>query len=293
MRKHKIKRSQQVKHALVSLFVLFVFFVPFYATLNWLQVVVFGNDPRKTVEIENAKATTFDKLKPFKEPYISITFDDGWESIYSEGFPILEEYGIKTTQYVLGDEFNNYLYMSEAQIRSMQKAGHEIASHTMSHPNLTELDNKDLIFELTQSKTLLEAKFGSIKDFATPLGAYDDDVLKQVQQNYRSHRNTNADPETVDELDVNIKDYFDQYNIIAYTIRRTTTKEDLQKLISYTKKQNGWLVLTYHQVDSTDAAFGVTPEVLREQMMLVRDSGMRTPPIGAVLDAYKVQTGSF
>lgn len=280
----KNKTYKKIKQALVSVFILLIFIVPVFTTVQWLKVVAFGNDPRKVMHIKGAEPKTLDGLRPFSEPLISITFDDGWESIYSEAFSTLEKYGVKTTQYILGDEFNNTAYMSEGQIKSLQKAGHEIASHTMSHPKLTELDNEDLVYELKQSKELLQQKFGSIHDFATPLGAYNQAVTAEVQKYYRSHRNTDADPADVDYLDVNTREKFDQYNIIAYTIRRTTTLEDLRKLIEYTEANNGWLVLTYHQIDSSDAHFGVTKETFEEHIKLIASGNSRLPTISQVLD---------
>ncbi len=281
--KHE-KMQKKIQKILVSVFILLIFIVPGFTTVRWLKVVFFGNDPRKVMAIEGSAPRQYDGLKPFGEPLISITFDDGWESIYSEAYPILEKYGIKSTQYILGDEFENIAYMSEAQIRSMQRAGHEIASHTMSHPNLTALDDEDLTYELGQSKAILQKKFGTIRDFATPLGAYNGDVISKVEQYYRSHRNTDADPAEVDDLDVNTRAKFNQFNIIAYTVRRTTTPDDIKRLIAYTEAHNGWLVLTYHQIDTSDAHFGVTKETFEEHMRLVSSSKARFPAMGQVLD---------
>ncbi len=277
---------------MVSVFAVILVALPLYTTVTWLKGAIFGNDPRKVMSVEPLQLRDQDKsgdLTPFAQPIVSVTFDDGWESIYSQAFPLLQKYGIPTTQYVLSSEMANPVYMSEKQIRSMQKAGHEIGSHTASHPNLTTIDDEDLERELRESHAELQRLFGPIRDFASPLGAYDDRTLAAISKVYRSQRNTIADPAQVDDKDVNVASNFNRGNIIAYTVRATTTIEDIQRLLDYTVRHNGWLVLTYHQVGkevlSEGETYGVLREQLEEQLALLNRSSVRIAPLGAVLDA--------
>lgn len=278
---------------MVSIFILIIVLGPLYLTGTWLHAVMFGNDPRKVTGSSAFSARAVDKstipLRPFKEPLLTVTFDDGWESIYSEAYPLLQKYGIPTTQYILGGVFDDYAYMSVSQLHSMQKNGHEIASHTLTHPDLTTLDNEDLDWELKESQRLLAKEFGDIKDFASPLGAFDTRTQAAINTYYRSHRNTAADPASVDDKDVNTAANFDIHNIIAYTIRRTTTLQDLQALLDYTGQNNGWLVITYHQVEDATLDYGVTPEELEQQLKLIHAAKMRTATVGNVLDIITSQ----
>jgi peptidoglycan/xylan/chitin deacetylase (PgdA/CDA1 family) len=57
----------------------------------------------------------------FGQPLLSVTFDDGWESVYTQAMPILQRDGIRTTQYVLSGTEKDPLYMSWAQIGAMQR----------------------------------------------------------------------------------------------------------------------------------------------------------------------------
>lgn len=272
----------------VPLLILLIFALPIFTTGKWINDVFTGSDDRKVYQIENFVQRPADKnintIRPFEEPIITITFDDGWESIYSDAFPIMQRNGIRTTQYILGGEFDNPTYMSIDQVKTLQKHGHEIAGHTMSHPNLTQLDNEDLYFEVVKSKEILEKEFGEINDFASPLGAQDDDTIKLISQHYRSQRNTAGDPSIVGPEDVNTKSNFNIYNIVAYTVRSTTTHEELQNLIDYSIKNNSWLVLTYHQVDYSNEQYSVKPRVFESHMKLIWDSKIRNQTIGQVLD---------
>jgi peptidoglycan/xylan/chitin deacetylase (PgdA/CDA1 family) len=303
MPKQEPKRQKRLTHtlrtALVSVLVVAFFALPAFMTVRWAKTIIFGpGDPRKVTQVAPLQTRAYDKqhptLEPFKQPIVSVTFDDGWENVYTKALPILQEKGFLTTQYIIGGVLDNPVYMSVGQIKAMQKAGHEIGSHTMTHSDLTLLPQSNLIWELTETRKVLQKDFGVVpKDFASPLGAVSDRTIKAIADTYRSQRDTEGDPKTVNELDVNVKDKWDIYNVKAYSVRRTTTLEDIRKLVGYTVANNGWLVLTYHQVDdavnNNDEEFGVTPENLRRQLEVISSQPIRSAPLGKVLDAYEQQ----
>lgn len=271
--------------------VLCIFVFPAYATGKWLYGAATGTDPRKVQDLAAFRTRHADKtnepIRPFEEPVLTITFDDGWESVYANALPVMQEYGITSTQYIIPGEFRNPAYLSKAQVHSLQKAGHEIGSHTVSHKNLTEISGEQLAFEIATSKEMLEKDFGPTKDFASPLGAQNDTSTAVVKKHYRSQRNTKGDPKVVGPEDVNTRDNYNQYDIIAYTVRLNTTLADITNLIEYAKANNAWLVLTYHQVDHSKAGYSVTPKQFKEQMRLIWNQDIRTQTMGQVLDAIE------
>jgi len=55
----------------------------------------------------------------------------------------------------------------------------EIGSHTVNHPNLKELDDNEIKFELSESKRLLENSIGKkVMSIAFPDGSYDERIKK-------------------------------------------------------------------------------------------------------------------
>jgi peptidoglycan/xylan/chitin deacetylase (PgdA/CDA1 family) len=285
----KLKRSPfQLTATLVALC---IFAFPVYSTGKWLYDATTGADPRKVHGLAAFHTRHADETnkptKPFEQPILTITFDDGWESVYSNALPTMQEYGILSTQYILPGEFKNSAYLSKAQVQSMQKAGHQISSHTVSHKDLTKISGEQLAFEIAASKEMLEKDFGPIKDFASPLGAQNDESTAVVKKYYRSQRNTKGDPKVVGPEDVNTRENFNQYDIIAYTVRLTTTPSDITNLIEYAKANNAWLVLTYHQVDNSKATYSVTPKQFKEHMRLIWNQDIRTQTMGQVLDAIE------
>lgn len=285
----------RAKKAAGSLVLLLVFLLPLYLSATWIYGITGGLDTRSVYSSQEI-ADFRDKsepdesgdLRPFDEPIVSVTFDDGWESIYSEAFPLLEKYNIRSTQYILGGLFSDKAYLSDKQVGSMKDAGHEIAAHTMTHEDLTALDSEDLEWELGECDRVLSGKFGEIGDFATPLGASNATVLNSLKKYYRSHRNTVGDAESMEDSDINVRENFNIYNINAFTVRRTTTIDEIQRYLDYTAKRKGWAVITYHQVDANDASeYAVSPEVLESHLKLIRERKVRTATVGQVLDTIE------
>ena len=290
-----ISPLQTIKRGMTSLFVCAVVLLPLYFTGNqiagWFGID-FSRDTRTTKPLDALQVRDIDKtsapIKPFEQPLITVTFDDGWESTYTQALPLLQKYGIPSTQYVLSGTADDKNYMSFKQMINAQKAGHDIQCHSIDHANLTTVDHAKLIKELTECKTVLDSKLHTtIKDFASPYGASNATTIAAIKKTYRSHRNTNGDITTnqADYNDVNIKDHFNRYNIIAVTIRRETTVQELQSAIDYTIQHNGWLVLNYHQVEEGESQFGLDSKVMQEQFEVVSKAHARIVTNAQVLDA--------
>lgn len=204
----------------------------------------------------------------FNNGLVSLTFDDAWKSIYTNGLPILSAHHTLSTQYILtGKIDSDLLYMSTADVTAFKTAGHQIASHTVTHSDLTTLAYNDLMAELTNSKSYLESHFGSpIQDFASPYGAYNSTTIAAIKSLYRSHR-------SVDE-GYNSKDNFDLYNIRVQNILSTTTPEQVASWVAKAKADKTWLVLVYHQVDNSGDSYAVTPSGLEAHLTVIEQAGL-------------------
>ena len=76
---------------------------------------------------------------------------------------------------------SEYAPLTWDQAREMDSNGVEIASHTLTHPILTLLDDEQLRRELQESRSRLEAVLGhEVRSFCYPNGNYDERVLKEA-----------------------------------------------------------------------------------------------------------------
>lgn len=291
MKRWKSHPLTQIKRGLTSLFVCLVAILPLASMAQMTHVFAHGNDGRTTAALPTMQTrpadNTTDAPQPFRQPLISVTFDDGWESIYTMAMPTLSKYGIHTTQYIISGTDKESNYVSDAQIANMEVAGHEVDSHTVDHADLTTLDDAQLQTELAKSQKDLRSRFGAgvADDFASPYGSTNAHVLTEIKKYYRSHRNTDGDYSNgVSEYDVNLQQTFDPYNIIGVTVRRDTKVSDLKKLVDYTKAHNGWLVITYHQIDESSSNFGMDADSIDKQLAYLSSTDVRIATMGQVMD---------
>jgi len=138
----------------------------------------------------NTSVTTPKKL-------VVLTFDDSLKSQYIFAKPILDKYGFKGTFFTVCNYVgrNNDSKMNWTQIKTLQKGGHDIESHSMNHKHLSKLSDSDLQFEIGQSKQCLADHGINATVFGYPFADGSDKakVVDVVAKYYRLAR-TGGDP---------------------------------------------------------------------------------------------------
>ena len=123
------------------------------------------------------------KLTLPEKPVI-LTFDDGYENNYTTVLPMLEEFGMKGTVYMVTNDIGREGYLTWSQLRDMQTRGIEIGSHTANHLPLTSFDAQKQDDELRLSKLLLEWNgINTVFSFSYPNGVYDAALPSILQKN--------------------------------------------------------------------------------------------------------------
>lgn len=70
------------------------------------------------------------------EKTVAITFDDGYDSIYREAFPVLKKHGYPFTVFLNTAPMEAKGFLSWAQVQEMIDSGASMANHTVNHPHL-------------------------------------------------------------------------------------------------------------------------------------------------------------
>jgi peptidoglycan/xylan/chitin deacetylase (PgdA/CDA1 family) len=122
--------------------------------------------------------------KPVPEKSIVLTFDDGYVDNYVEALPILKEFQLKATIFVITSLVDKVPdYMSSKQLKEMQDNGMDIESHTANHEHLKELTYEKQVVTLQSSKDFLEKILNKeVQHLAYPFGEYSKETLKAVSQ---------------------------------------------------------------------------------------------------------------
>jgi peptidoglycan/xylan/chitin deacetylase (PgdA/CDA1 family) len=126
---------------------------------------------------------------------VVLTFDDGYVDNLEIAAPILAEFGFRATCFAVAgclgawnrwdaDELRvRKPLMNAAQLRAWLAAGHELGSHTLSHPRLDELDAAAARTEIIGSRAVLQQVTGAAIDhFCYPYGRYARQQLDLVRE---------------------------------------------------------------------------------------------------------------
>ena len=125
-----------------------------------------------------------ENIKLVRDRSVIITIDDAYSSVFKYAWPILKKYNLPFTLFVSTDVIDNKTpgYMSWEEIRTLRDNGVTIGSQTKSHPHMHNLNQDQLIYELSKSNDRFVKEIGSKpKIFAYPYGEYNLNVLEQVK----------------------------------------------------------------------------------------------------------------
>ncbi|MBC8427728.1 polysaccharide deacetylase family protein [bacterium] len=134
---------------------------------------------------------------PFPGRSFVITFDDGYQTVYDEAFPVLQRYGMSATVFLTVGEkgvvqpgarlpsLEGRSMLAWHEIQEMQRWGIDFGVHTLTHPDLTRLSFDQLETEVCDSKSIIEDAL-SVKavSFAYPYGYYDRRSREIVRQHF-------------------------------------------------------------------------------------------------------------
>ncbi|MFL5892737.1 MAG: polysaccharide deacetylase family protein [Solirubrobacterales bacterium] len=148
---------------------------------------------------------------------VVLTFDDGYLSQYVAAFPALEHFQWPGVLNLVAEGAD----LPAEDVQKMLDADPpwELASHTITHADLTTLDSAGLKKELAGSRRELEDRFGvSVDNFCYPAGQYDDTVIAAVKAaGYRGATTedpglSSADsPYTLNRIEIHLSDGLDGF----------------------------------------------------------------------------------
>jgi peptidoglycan/xylan/chitin deacetylase (PgdA/CDA1 family) len=152
----------------------------------------------ETVTLEEAckpTPTNGDELRHALSRKVVITFDDGYEDVYLNAFPILQKYDFTAFIFMITGfvgkrdswDYNprkrRRRHLSWEQIRELCEFGFGFGSHTVNHPDLTRIEPRFVGYELKKSKDVLEDKLGKEVCFLSyPFGKYNRFVQEEAER---------------------------------------------------------------------------------------------------------------
>ena len=125
----------------------------------------------------------------------ALTFDDGFASVLQHGLEPLARNDFRAIQFLVADRLGRSnewdlpdgevqeKLMDAAQVKEWLAAGHEVGSHTLTHPHLTRVSPQQAREEIFASRKKLEDMFGvSVRHFCHPYGDWNAAVRDLVME---------------------------------------------------------------------------------------------------------------
>jgi peptidoglycan/xylan/chitin deacetylase (PgdA/CDA1 family) len=200
-----------------------------------------------------------------------MNFDDGSTTQYHKGLSILNEYKVPSTFYIAIDNIDeNEYYMTSKEIRNLDKMGHDMESHTLTHARLSSLTKEEQEGEILGSKVEMNKRGYHSETFAYPYGNFNldtEDILLNssfVLTRDIEQKNTWKDPRSP-VISYNTKTYTESgsnaqhFNYMLhfwYIKPEVLSIEELHKKVAYT----GWWQFedNYLRVKGTQYSVKVT-----------------------------------
>jgi peptidoglycan/xylan/chitin deacetylase (PgdA/CDA1 family) len=128
---------------------------------------------------------------------VAITFDDGFVSFAEHAVPILQHFSLPATVFVVSGYCGGYNdwstqraniprlpLMSWSLLRDLPPTI-SVGAHTVTHPDLRSLKDRDMAREICQSRVQIEQETGRpVESFAYPYGAVDARIAALVRQEF-------------------------------------------------------------------------------------------------------------
>jgi peptidoglycan/xylan/chitin deacetylase (PgdA/CDA1 family) len=150
----------------------------FYAQMNYL-----AEQRIRTLLIDDLiEMKRQNRIAP-QEKAVCLTFDDGNESDYSIVYPILKQYGLKATFFVVTNSIGSTGYVSWDQLKEMSRSGMSIQSHTHTHPFISQCKDEKVREEFAVSKKMIEDRLSTaVAILAAPGGDWHERFRSIVEE---------------------------------------------------------------------------------------------------------------
>ena len=200
--------------------------------------------------------------------YITIAFDDGYKDTFMHCAGFLRDKGVPATfaaaPSFLGAELENRAVIDEKDILSLEKAGHEIASHTLTHKNLLDVLLKEgepaVKNEMDASKTILTEVTGNeIHSMVFPfIDANNNRPLRTLASNYyKSSRITS------EKIVFNRLPFKDPYSITGTAFTLEQTLAQMNEIAEMVRGRDLWLIEVFHLISENNTKSAHRDELYR------------------------------
>lgn len=148
------------------------------------QLAYLAENGYETVDLYDLSLAITAKRELPAKPVV-ITLDDGYVDNYENAFPLLQEFGMSATFFVVTQFIDEGRagYMTWDMVKEMAAAGMRIEPHSKTHPDLSGQERDYVIYEILGSQETIAAHIGyAPRYFCYPGGRYDEQTIQVLRE---------------------------------------------------------------------------------------------------------------
>lgn len=197
----------------------------------------------------------------FRDAAISYSFDDLYASHLSTAVPMFNEFDFQLTLFVVTNWASDWDGLNKAA-----KNGHEIASHTVTHPNFSSLTNEQQEKELANSQKIINSNVTNqlCATLAYPYCVMGNSDL--VNKHYIASRICSGMIEEKTPTD------FSAVSSLVCGTLGINTSADFNAKAEQAVRSNGWAVYLIHDLDTSDGYSPLSSDTLRASLEYLKEN---------------------
>ena len=196
------------------------------------------------------------KWQGFRTAAVSYTFDDDLPRQYSVAVPMFNAKGFKLTLFTVTNWVGSW-----SPIQSAAAAGHEVASHTVTHRSLGTLSTADQATECNNSKSIINANVTNQKclTLAYPNCSEGNDSI--TAQSYIAARGCSG--QIVPATPAN---FMNISSLICGSAGSVKTATDFNNMANNAANSGGWCVFLIHALDNDSGFSPLSSSILQSSV---------------------------
>ncbi len=207
-----------------------------------------------------------------EQTYIVITFDDQDISIYEEAFPVMKEYSYPGVNAVNSGFIGRENCLNWKQLIEMEFVyGWETAGHTLTHANLPDCSEEEVIRQIQLDWEIIRAKGLKNETFVLPRGharQSDIDIIKKYYSNIRNSQDSRMFT-PLDRLNLGYFPYISEYR----------AEDAIKRIKEGVLNRESLIILGFHRFNDSSYSHNCKTEDFKKILAFINETGLEVVTI--------------
>lgn len=192
---------------------------------------------------------SIDVLRGDPRAGVVFCFDDGFQNVYTNAYPILRDAGMVGTIAVIPSVVGTEGYCTQAQLDELYAAGWSFVGHGISQMTLQNEANQRAAHEAARDYLAAHGYTRGARHWVYPGGAISPAVDAIAAEYWATRR-----PNTTLNPGANVRGWPESYDLVVQSVTNTNTVDSVTTRLANVVKFGGIRLLFFHEIVDTPAS---------------------------------------